>query len=126
MSDSPIKTEITKVTEKLDKMDLKQIDQILNDLETLRKNVEKARKQAEEKHRKAALAHVTSVAEEFGFSLSELTQSGPGKTKSKKAAVPKYRNPDDPTQTWAGVGRIPAWLKAFEEQGKSREQFLIE
>jgi DNA-binding protein H-NS len=39
--------------------------------------------------------------------------------------APKYRNPSDPTQTWAGRGLQPLWLKQAIKSGKKLESFLI-
>ena len=39
--------------------------------------------------------------------------------------APKYRNPADPSQTWAGRGLQPRWLKAALKSGKKIEGFLI-
>ncbi len=38
---------------------------------------------------------------------------------------PKYQNPDDPSQTWAGRGRTPRWVNKMIEAGKSIEDLLI-
>jgi DNA-binding protein H-NS len=39
--------------------------------------------------------------------------------------APKYRNPKDPSQTWAGRGLQPRWLKEAVKSGKKLESFLI-
>jgi DNA-binding protein H-NS len=57
----------------------------------------------------------------MGFSLSDLANVG----KVKKVSPAKYRNPNDPDQTWTGRGRTPLWIKALEESGGSREDTLI-
>lgn len=31
--------------------------------------------------------------------------------KRKSAGIPKYRNPENPEQTWTGRGKKPGWLK---------------
>jgi DNA-binding protein H-NS len=41
------------------------------------------------------------------------------------AVVPKYRNPDNPTETWAGRGLQPRWLAAALKTGKKLEDFSI-
>jgi DNA-binding protein H-NS len=38
---------------------------------------------------------------------------------------PKYRNSQDPSQTWAGRGLQPRWLKEAMKSGKKLESFLI-
>ncbi|WP_342733576.1 H-NS family nucleoid-associated regulatory protein [Bradyrhizobium sp. B117] len=39
--------------------------------------------------------------------------------------APKFRNPDDPNQTWAGRGLQPNWLKQAMKHGKRLEDFTI-
>ena len=46
----------------------------------------------------------------LGVSLEEVLASS---KKTRVPAVPKYRNPDDPTQTWTGRGKPPAWINAM-------------
>jgi DNA-binding protein H-NS len=38
---------------------------------------------------------------------------------------PKYRNPADRRQTWAGRGHQPRWLRAELKSGKKLATFLI-
>jgi DNA-binding protein H-NS len=42
-----------------------------------------------------------------------------------RTVAPKYRDPSNPDQTWAGRGRPPRWLTAYENQSRKREEFLI-
>ena len=44
--------------------------------------------------------------------------------KGKKVA-PKYRNPKNRSETWAGRGAMPRWMVAAVKAGKKRESFLI-
>src|SRR5580704_18481679 len=37
----------------------------------------------------------------------------------------KYRNPDNPAETWAGRGLKPRWLAAAIKAGKKQDDFLI-
>ena len=46
------------------------------------------------------------------------------KMKGRKVA-PKYRNPNNRSETWAGRGAMPRWLAAEIKQGKKREDFAI-
>ena len=45
-------------------------------------------------------------AAQFGMSPEDVLQYS-GRRKGK----PKYRNPDNPDQTWTGRGKKPNWLK---------------
>jgi DNA-binding protein H-NS len=38
---------------------------------------------------------------------------------------PKYRNPAEPSETWAGRGKQPRWLSAQLQLGKQIDDFLI-
>ena len=58
-------------------------------------------------------------------------QGGTGRAKSvgrggaRGVVAPKYRNPDNPAETWAGRGLRPRWLTAAIKGGKSLEDFAI-
>src|SRR6478672_9594203 len=47
------------------------------------------------------------------------------KMKGRKVA-PKYRNPKNRSETWAGRGAMPRWMAAEIKKGKKREYFAIE
>ena len=84
---------------------------------------------------------LVSLAKAEGYSLDELFGTGrmvrenagvaarkaPAKTSARKGAkvAPKYRNPADPAQTWAGRGMPPKWLAAELARGRKLEDFLI-
>lgn len=38
---------------------------------------------------------------------------------------PKYRNPNEPTETWSGRGKQPRWLVAALKAGHKIEEFMI-
>jgi DNA-binding protein H-NS len=42
------------------------------------------------------------------------------------AVAPKYRNPENPEETWAGRGLKPRWLAAALKSGMKLEDFSIE
>jgi len=39
--------------------------------------------------------------------------------------LPKYQNPGDPSETWAGRGKQPRWLVSELKAGKKIDDFLI-
>jgi DNA-binding protein H-NS len=65
--------------------------------------------------------------------LKKLNQTeGASKTKRSAAArrlypvvIPKYRNPNDPSETWSGRGKQPRWLVALLRAGKPIDDFRI-
>jgi len=48
-----------------------------------------------------------------------------GRGGPRGAVAPKYRNPANPTETWAGRGLKPKWLTAAIKAGKKQDDFLI-
>jgi DNA-binding protein H-NS len=52
-----------------------------------------------------------------------------GENRRKRRPYPKvlakYRNPNNPEETWAGRGKQPRWLAAQLRSGKMLDQFLI-
>ena len=58
---------------------------------------------------KEAYKAVAATAAEYGFALEEVLSSG-AKGSAKPAAEPKFRNPENPDQTWTGRGRKPLWF----------------
>jgi DNA-binding protein H-NS len=48
-----------------------------------------------------------------------------GREDRRSEIAPKYRNPDNPSETWTGRGREPRWMQHQIAEGKSRDDFLI-
>ena len=47
------------------------------------------------------------------------------KGRSLGKVAPKYRNPANSKETWAGRGKQPRWLSAETGKGRKLEEFLI-
>jgi DNA-binding protein H-NS len=95
----------------------------LEELKSLRTKVNRAIDSFEDRRRKEALAAADAKAREFGFSISELLDSG-----KKGGATPrpaKYRHPENPDLTWTGRGRQPQWFKDAVEAGTEPDDLLI-
>jgi DNA-binding protein H-NS len=56
--------------------------------------------------------------------LKQLERPAPGR-RSYPRVRPKYRNPDDPTETWAGRGKRPRWLAKQLRSGRRMDDFRI-
>lgn len=44
---------------------------------------------------------------------------------ARRKVLPKYRNPADPTQTWAGRGAQPRWFREALAAGRTEAEMLI-
>ncbi|MEM6728250.1 MAG: H-NS histone family protein [Pseudomonadota bacterium] len=87
----------------------------------LQKDVAKAIENFDERARQEALAALDAKAKEMGYSLAELT----GAKKARSVNPPKYRNPENPEQTWTGRGRQPQWIKDALKGGKELEALAL-
>jgi DNA-binding protein H-NS len=56
--------------------------------------------------------------------LKYLQRSTSGRRPYPRVA-PKYRNPDHPSETWAGRGKLPRWLTARLKSGEQMDDFRI-
>ena len=57
----------------------------------------------------------------FGGSPKDLPQRRP-----YPKVEPKYRNPTNPSETWAGRGRTPRWVVELLATGASLDEFRIQ
>ena len=72
--------------------------------------------------------HATDDAKSSGAKSSGAKSSGAKSSTERRpypAVVPKYRNPERPSETWAGRGKKPRWLAAQLKSGKRIDDFRI-
>jgi DNA-binding protein H-NS len=77
-------------------------------------------------------AKVSERRRELESELSELARHD-GKGRGRRGAsligrtvAPKYRNPENTSETWSGRGLPPRWMAAQIKAGKKKDHFLIE
>jgi DNA-binding protein H-NS len=92
------------------------------ELEALQVEIGQSIDQRREQDRATLKEQMAEMASKAGFTLDDLF----GKPKGKKSALPpKYRNPENPSQTWSGRGRRPNWLEEGIANGADLDDFLI-
>ncbi len=96
------------------------------ELKDLAGKIEKRVVQVEKETLQTALKEMRAIADKLGVAFEDVIalHGGRGKKPAKKSAT-KYANPNDPSQTWTGRGRKPAWLKEALEAGKSIDDLTI-
>jgi DNA-binding protein H-NS len=52
-------------------------------------------------------------------------QMTPRERRKYPRVFPKYRNPEEPSETWSGRGKQPRWLAAALKSGRKIEEFVI-
>ena len=72
--------------------------------------------------------NIARQAAELGIDPHELIAAPEPTAPAKQTRAPgkpKYRNPNDPDQTWTGRGKRPDWLAKIVEAGTPLESLLI-
>ena len=97
------------------------------ELKALKRDVERELKSSQTRAIAAATEElqvaVQKIARKHGLTANEVMGR---KRKQRTSPVPaKYRDPNDPGQTWSGRGRQPAWFREATEKGTSAESLKI-
>jgi DNA-binding protein H-NS len=103
------------------------------ELMALRANIDKAIAAVGDRDRRNALKAAEEAVREHGFTLAELgpyVGQGAGRGRRRAASegavnAPRFRNPENPEQTWSGRGRRPRWVHEAEAAGRSLDEMRI-
>jgi len=72
---------------------------------------------------------IQSLLQAEGLTMKALmakpAKASPRKGRKLGKVKPKYRNPDDASQTWAGRGKRPRWFSAALAAGKKEKDLLV-
>ena len=119
----------------LNGLSAKELDALIAQAKKRRTTLSKRKPIAEVRRKLTALARAEgySVAELFG-GASAPAKKGEATAKTARKSTkgyklgkvaPKYRNPQNPSETWAGRGQQPKWMATQIAGGKKLEDFLI-
>ena len=97
----------------------------LKELKRLERDIANAISTFDTRIKAVAIAELEAHARQLGFSLAELTGGAVSVKRSRTAAVDKYRNPANPSDTWSGRGRQPRWFAAALASGADATDLLI-
>ncbi|OUD12065.1 H-NS family nucleoid-associated regulatory protein [Thioflexithrix psekupsensis] len=71
-------------------------------------------------------SQMREMARAQGLELEDVVlRDKEGARRSRKTASAQYRNPNNPLETWTGLGKRPNWLKAYLANGGSLETLKI-
>lgn len=94
----------------------------------LRAKIDDAISERQQEERDALKAKMRQLAEESGHTLEDLfgTTKARNKRSATTPAAVKYRNPDNPNETWSGRGRPARWItEKLKRKGAKLEDFLV-
>ena len=71
-----------------------------------------------------------TIEELFGAATATATATprkaaSPARGRKLGKVAPKYRNPENPKETWTGRGKQPRWLAAHTTKGRDLGEFVI-
>jgi len=93
------------------------------ELEELAKEIGNEIVTRREAEKQRVLDQIRELAASIGMTPEELLRR---QTKGRAPQVEaKYRHPDDPSLTWSGRGKRPAWLNEALAAGKKLEDMAI-
>jgi len=104
-------------------MDISQLS--LMELKTLERQIprEIRRRAAEEKS--SVRRKLEKLAQENGFTLSELIEAGRSITRKSSKGIARYRHPQLANLSWSGRGRKPRWVESWLADGGKLEQLAV-
>lgn len=65
-------------------------------------------------HKEDARRQVAQLAKDLGYSIEDLFGGG---QRVRSALAVRYRNPANPSETWVGRGKRPAWVSVALASG---------
>lgn len=78
-----------------------------------------------DKTRKERAKAILAEAQKQAARLTQDVDISGGKKSTKLAKPARYRDPQDPNNTWSGYGRQPDWMKDHIANGGDKEDLLI-
>jgi DNA-binding protein H-NS len=94
----------------------------IEELEALAKDIQTEVVTRREAERERVLGQMRELAAGLGLTLEEVVRLERGKGGSGGGQA-KFRHPNDPSLTWSGRGKRPAWINEALAAGKSLEDF---
>ncbi|QPK62554.1 H-NS histone family protein [Methylomonas sp. LL1] len=73
--------------------------------------------------RKQVITQIKELAASIGVTVEITDEKRSRKASSSVSA--KYANPANSSETWTGRGLAPKWMKALTDQGRNKDEFLI-
>lgn len=93
-------------------------------LQDLREAIDERIARLEAERREEGFHAIDEIARRHGLSKNEIAARFGGRNK-KPRNPPKYRNRDNPSQSWTGIGRKPKWVEAHLACGGTLEELAL-
>ncbi len=80
---------------------------------------------SEKRELEKRLARLRRESEMPQLEAAMVGQNPPRERRKYPRVLPKYQNPNEPSETWSGRGKQPRWLTAALKTGHTIEEFII-
>jgi DNA-binding protein H-NS len=97
----------------------------LDELHELAAKAQRALEDKRRESRKAVIVQIKELADSIGVTVTINDGEKPASARKGSKVPAKYRNPNNPGETWTGRGVKPRWLAALVNEGHSVDDFLI-
>jgi DNA-binding protein H-NS len=91
-------------------------------LSQMQVRIERLKIEKQNAERAALRERILAMVKEAGFEIKDILGRG---GKGKGSIAIKYRDPENPENTWTGRGRMPRWLAAATKGGKTRKEDFL-
>ena len=96
------------------------------ELKAIKEDLDQVIEAKREEEQQDMLEKIAEMAKALDMSPAELIKGAKKRSTKRKTRKPaKYRNPNNPKQTWDGEGDKPQWFKNLLALGKTPEQLRI-
>ena len=106
-------------------IDLARLD--INQLQDLVGNVQTEIAARAKQRRKDLRSELERRVAADGYKMADIFPelgNGAANGRQRQKRLPKYRNPQNPDESWSGIGRTPKWVQAIlEERGIDASAF---
>jgi DNA-binding protein H-NS len=92
---------------------------------TLRDNADRIIRTRAKSERRALEKQLSRLSSYIGINTERATGKHKSSSLKGRKVAPKYRNPANKSETWAGRGVRPRWLRAALKGGHKIEEFAI-
>jgi DNA-binding protein H-NS len=92
------------------------------ELAHMQARIERLKIEKQNEERSKLRDRIIAMVKEEGFELHDLFGKG---RKGKGSVAVKYRDPQNPENTWTGRGRMPRWMVAATKGGKAKKEDFL-
>jgi DNA-binding protein H-NS len=92
------------------------------ELSQMQARIERLKIEKQNTERNELRQRILAMVSQHGFEINDLFGKG---RKGKGSVAVKYRDPQNPENTWTGRGRMPRWMVVATKGGKAKKEDFL-